>query len=404
MSDSKKKIAIIGGGASGMTAAITASRGNAIVTVFEINSVPGKKICATGNGKCNFTNDLLNVTRYRGGNTEFAKTAVSRFGVSETLKFFEEIGITPKKKGEYVYPNSEEAKSVQKALMLTMESLGVETVFEKVSEIKRTEKGFIVNNRVFDKVIIACGSPAGLKKDSGFNGYDLVKSLGHRVTPVFPALVQLRFTDKYSKTLSGVRHEGLITLFSDGKEMASDYGELLFTDYGISGIPTMQISRFAGECLEKKRDVKISIDLFKDLSEKELEAELKKRMSLNRTAEDCLTGLLNHKLNYVLLLKLNIDPEAHASKAFKKDSAEKLASLMKHLEFHITETNPFESAQVAAGGADLSEIDPETMQSKKVPGLYFAGEITDVDGPCGGYNLQWAWTSGYIAGDCAAKG
>ncbi|MBO7335713.1 MAG: NAD(P)/FAD-dependent oxidoreductase, partial [Lachnospiraceae bacterium] len=224
MSDLKKKIAIIGGGASGMTAAIAASRLNALVTVFEENSVQGKKICATGNGKCNFTNDALDVTRYRGGNADFMRSALSRFGVAETLKFFEEIGITPKKKGEYVYPNSEEARSVQKALILTMEELGVETVFEKVSDIKQKGNGFIVNDRVFDKVIIACGSPAGLKKDSGFNGYDLVKSLGHHVTPVFPALVQLRFNDRHSKTLSGVRLEGLIKLFADGKNVASDYG------------------------------------------------------------------------------------------------------------------------------------------------------------------------------------
>lgn len=404
----RKRIAIIGGGASGLMAAITAAEYGAEVTIYEAKERLGKKILATGNGKCNYTNLVQEDSCYRGVDASFSKAARDTFSVENTVEFFKRIGIEPKYRNGYVYPNSEQAASVADALVMEVRSKKVKVRQEQVYSVKGASELFLVKSEQgtaeYDKVVFCCGSPAGMKNPKEFSGYKMVEALGHHITPLIPALVQLRCKEKWFKTVSGVRTEGKISVMEQGKVIAEEKGELLFADYGLSGIPVFQVSRFAGEALNRGSEVTCVLDLLPGYSVKELEELLIKRQESlkNRTAEEVLIGLLNHKLNYILLKELNIDPVADSKKAYHPENLKKLASIYKGLTCQVTELNPFSNAQVCAGGVFTSEIVEETMESKLVPGLYFAGEMVDVDGTCGGYNLQWAWSSGYVAGMHAA--
>lgn len=402
-------IAIIGGGASGMMAALTAAAKGAEVTIYEAKERLGKKILATGNGKCNFTNLTQEDSCYRGTDAAFSKAARAAFSVEDTLEFFKAIGIEPKFRNGYVYPNSEQAASVADALSMELRARKVKIIREQVYSVKAYDGQFLVKSEKgqaeYDKVILCCGSPAGMKNPKEFNGYNIAEHLGHHITALIPALVQLRCKEKWFKTVSGVRTEGTVTVYENGNQIAKEKGELLFADYGLSGIPVFQVSRFAGEALNRGSKVTCKLDLLPGYTKPELEELLEKRYETlkNRTAEEMLTGLLNHKLNYILLKECNIDPVANSKTAYGAGDFKKLVSLYKGLTCQVTELNPFANAQVCAGGVDTSEIVPETLESKLVPGLYFAGELVDVDGTCGGYNLQWAWSSGYVAGLHAAN-
>ena len=406
----RTRIAIVGGGASGMMAAISAAEHGAEVWIYESKDRLGKKILATGNGKCNFTNLVQEDSCYRGKDSSFSKCIREAFTVEQTLDFFKKIGIEPKVKNGYVYPNSEQAASVADALVMELRAKRVKVVQEQVYSIKGEEGAFLVKSEnglnEFDKVILCCGSPAGMKNPKDFSGYSLAERFGHHITELIPALVQLRCKEKWFKTISGVRTEGVVTVYENGKEIATEKGELLFAEYGLSGIPVFQVSRFAGEALNRGSKVLCKIDLLPGYTKEELEKLLLNRFETlkNRTAEELLVGLHNHKVNYVLLKELGIDPVADSKKAYQKDDFSKFAALYKELSCQVTELNPFANAQVCAGGVDTSEIDNQTMESKLVKGLYFAGELVDVDGTCGGYNLQWAWSSGYVAGKYAAQG
>lgn len=405
----RTRIAIIGGGASGMMAAVSAAAKGAAVTVYEAKDRLGKKILATGNGKCNYTNLVQEDSCYRGTDAEFSKAVRHAFPVERTIDFFKSIGIEPKIRNGYVYPNSEQAASVADALAMDLRAKKVKQIMEQVYSVKELQGQFLVKSESgqeeYDKVILCCGSCAGMKNPKEFTGYQLAERLGHHITPLFPALVQLRCKEKWFKTVSGVRTEGVVTVLENGRKIAEEKGELLFAEYGLSGIPVFQVSRFAGEALQRKSKVSCRVDLLPGYTEEELEQLLLKRFDTlkNRTAEELLTGLMNHKINYILLKELNIDPVADSKKAYKKEDFHKLAKLYKGLQCQVTELNPFANAQVCAGGVDTKEIEPETLESKLVPGLYFAGELVDVDGTCGGYNLQWAWSSGFVAGLHAAQ-
>ena len=404
----RTRIAIIGGGASGMMAAITAASKGAEVTIYEPKERLGKKILATGNGKCNFTNLVQEDSCYRGTDASFSKAVREAFPVEKTLDFFKSIGIEPKVRNGYVYPNSEQAASVADALTMEIRTRRIPVLQEAVYSVKGGFGQFLVKSeqsqREYDKVLLCCGSCAGMKNTKEFNGYQLAERLGHHITPILPALVQLRCREKWFKTVSGVRTEGKITVLENGKKIAEEKGELLFADYGLSGIPVFQISRFAGEALQRGSKVSCVFDLLPGYSLEEVEEILKNRFKTlkNRTAEELLVGLLNHKLNYILLKELGIDPVMDSKKALKTSDFGRMAALYKGLSCQVAELNPFANAQVCAGGVDTSEIDAVTMESKLVKGLYFAGELVDVDGTCGGYNLQWAWSSGYVAGIHAA--
>lgn len=398
------KVIVIGGGASGLMAAIHAARGKNKVTIIEQKDKLGKKILATGNGKCNYTNYHQTIDCYRGNDIEGAMQVYQSFDVDQTVAFFKELGIYPKERNGYVYPNSGQAASVLDVLVLEAKRLGVTMVTnEKVESVKKIKNGFMVktsmNEYTSEHVIITCGGCASSKLGSDGSGYPIAKSLGHSIVKPLPALVQLKSNAKYLKTISGVRTEAEICLKANGKKLAQEKGEILFANYGISGIPVMQISRFASVALDEKRQVELVIDFLPEIRYQELLEDILGRLKYgkNRTAEELLIGLLNHKLIYILLKNVAIDPEMPSSKV-KQEQWKKLANQMKAYSMNIVDTNGFENAQTCTGGIPLSEVDLSTMESKAIKGLYFAGEILDVDGTCGGYNLQWAWSSGYVAG------
>ncbi len=383
-------VLIIGGGAAGMTAAIQASQSGAQVTVIEHKDRIGKKILSTGNGKCNFTNARMEAACYRSLDPAFPMEVINRFGVRETLDFFRSLGIYPRERSGYYYPASNQASSVLDVLRLALAEHNVNVICEEApAHIEKTSKGSFrirtaAHSYTADALILATGGRAAPKTGSDGSGYVLAKAFGHRIIRPLPALVQLKCAEPYFKQLAGIRTEANVELLADNSPVASDQGELQLTAYGISGIPVFQVSRYASEYLERGAKVTARLDLLPGISSGDL------RSYLEAHTPDRYIGLCNKNLMQ-LLWKLS------------GGSKEEFARLLKDFRVRVTGTNGFDSAQVTAGGVDVREIDPATMMSRLVDGLYFAGELMDVDGICGGYNLQWAWSSGAIAGRSAAS-
>ena len=265
--------------------------------------------------------------------------------------------------------------------------------------IRALEKGGASHVYHADAVILAAGSRAASKLGSDGSGYQLAQSLGHTVIPVVPALVQLRCKEGFYKALAGVRVQGKVSVYADGKWLASDTGELQLTDYGISGIPVFQVSRYAAKALHHKCKTTAELDFMPDFTEEQLKSFLAKRANTrpDKEMEMFFAGVFHKKLSGVLLKNAGIPTTKKAGELSEKE-LKRLVRVIKHFSTEIVKTNSFEQAQVCAGGVDTGEINPETMESRLVRGLYLAGEIIDVDGMCGGYNLQWAWSSGYLAG------
>ena len=412
-----KHVIVIGGGASGMMAAITAAKNGARVTIIEHNDRVGKKILSTGNGKCNFTNVHQEPIFYNSDNVGFPWKVLEHYTSAQTIAFFTGLGIYSKNRNGCLYPYSDQAGAVLDVLRLEIEQRGIEVCYNcHVTEIKKTAKGFQITakckssekkkNECYNcqAVILATGSKAAPFTGSDGSGYALAKAFGHSVMPVLPALVQLRCKGDFFKSISGVRIQGKVTIVADKSVEASDTGEIQLTDYGISGIPVFQVSRFAARALYEKKQVKAILDFMPDFTTERLELFLEKRIAAcpKRSMEHFFTGLFHKKVALLLLKTARIRNEARAEELTDKEK-KMLVGLIKTWETQIEKTNPFEQAQVCAGGVNTEEINPETMESLLVPGIYFAGELMDVDGMCGGYNLQWAWTSGYLAGKGAAN-
>ncbi len=402
------KIGIIGGGAAGMMAAITAAGQGADVTVLERNDRVGKKILMTGNGKCNLGNTNLNMEMYYGSDKKWMEEALQHFGTEETVRFFQGLGLLVKNKNGYLYPASEQAAVVLDVLRNEMKTLGIELICEcKINQIKKQKDGILVSdgtrNFMFDKVILACGSKAAPKTGSDGSGYKLAKQLGHSLIPTVPALVQIRCDEEYLKAVAGVRAEGKVQVWNDGKCVAEEVGEIQFTDYGISGIPIFQISRVVNYILREQDRVEVEINLLPEFDKTSYELLIAGRKLLQggRTVEEFFTGILNKKLMNLFIKLAGLKPNTLMEEA-DGDRVEQVYRLCRQWKLHVTGSNPYDNAQVCAGGVDVSEV-TEKMESKKVPGVYFAGELLDVDGKCGGYNLQWAWCSGYLAGMAATE-
>jgi predicted Rossmann fold flavoprotein len=254
------------------------------------------------------------------------------------------------------------------------------------------------------KLILAAGGCASPQLGSDGSGYKLAKLIGHSIIKPLPALVQLKSTDKYCKTISGVRTTAEVTAFTENKQIAKEEGEILFTDYGISGIPIMQISRFVAKALDGGARIYLMLDFLPDLSKEQLKIMLHQRLRQNpdKSLEEMMVGFLNHKLSYTIIMQAKLDPYK-ISKAITVEEVDVLTYQMKCFRMLISDTNSFENAQVCAGGVDTIQIDENTMESKLSKNLFLVGELVDVDGTCGGYNLQWAWSSGYLAGSVAGK-
>ena len=403
-----RHVAVIGGGAAGMMAAITSAREGARVTILEHKERIGKKILSTGNGRCNFTNTYQTPACYRSDNRDFAWNIIQKFNVEKTISFFKELGIYPKDRNGYLYPYSDQAAAILEVLQIEVAKLDICVMTEiNVLDIQPVKKEIRITTDkktiTADSVILACGSKAAPVTGSDGSGYQLAKLFGHRIVPVLPALVQLRCAEKFYKSISGVRVQGTVEIYADDIFLASDTGEIQLTNYGISGIPVFQVSRYAAKALYKKQSVTAILNFMPDMNKEEFLLFLQERITLcpYKTLDEFFTGVFPKKL-CELWIRLSRLPKEMRVSDLSGEQLEKLVLLIQHLRTHITETNSFEQAQICCGGVDTTEINPDTLESNYVPGIYFAGELLDVDGICGGYNLQWAWSSGFVAGKEAA--
>lgn len=404
------KIGVIGGGAAGMTAAIAAAGCGAETVILERNDRVGKKLLATGNGRCNLSNLSFSASCYHSEDPVRAFALASRFPPQRTVRFFEGLGVRLKEKDGALYPACGQAGAVLDALRYELDARGVtvrcgETVSRIVPE---KAGGFRVETqagvRRFDRVIVTCGGMAAPKTGSDGSGLRMLEALGLRTVPQVPALVQLRCRGGFFRGLAGIRCDAAVTLQTDGVEAASERGEVQMTDYGISGIPVFQLSRHAAYALRDGKRVTARLDLLPDLPRERVPQWVGARCAQlrRRTAEAFVSGTVHKKWGLFFLKEAGIRPQ-DAAEATDRAKWEALFLRMKAFPVTVEDTNSFENAQVCAGGVALGEV-TDRLEAAAVPGLYLAGEILDVDGRCGGYNLQWAWASGTLAGEaCAGK-
>ena len=481
----KTTVAVIGGGAAGMMAAIEAARAGAIVTLIEKNPQLGKKLATTGNGRCNYTNlDMSDRIggKFRGFHPEFAEAALDVLPPEAVLDWFRAIGVEPRFRGSYVYPNSDQASAVVDALREELHRLSVKVHYNaEVKSVQRIDTdtefstakasvpwkaasasemrekmdaGYFMiqcTDAVVkaDRVILAAGSKAAPKTGSNGDGYFIARKLGHTIVPYVPALCGIRCAGDAFRVLAGIRTEAALELSVDGRCVDREVGELQLVDYGISGIPVFQLSRYAAYALQEGKKAAVYINFLPGFTEagaavrnskrassasgittievsaaknaqnartevscrvakaedpKDLAVQLYRQRQerlAGRKMESFFTGLLHQKLGQLLLRMASVRPELPVSELSEKQ-LRSLASLSVRFKAECVEMNGFLQAQVVAGGVDTTEVDPCTMASRLVPGLYFAGEVLDIDGICGGYNLQWAWASGFVAGRHAA--
>lgn len=421
-------IGIVGGGAAGMTAALFAARQGAEVTLLEGNDRLGKKLLSTGNGKCNLSNRLMGPEHYYTSEPERLGRFLEQFGVKDTMKFFGGLGLLIKEKNGYFYPLSEQAASVLDVLRFRVEReprirVKYQCQVEEIRllprrgsvAVKGRNPGGQENGGIrlragdesffFDRVILACGGKAAPRTGSDGSGYRLARQLGHELTPVVPALVQLRCREEWLKAVAGVRAEAELTLRLESGKIQKERGELQLTDYGISGIPVFQLSRQAAYILREQKEPEIKIDFLPDYPRKGFGERMLKARALGGqevTAEEYFAGTLNKKLMTQLMKMAGIRPSEPIRQTDRRKII-RVYELCRELPVWVNGVQSFENAQVCAGGVPLEEV-TDRLESRKASGVYFAGELLDVDGRCGGYNLQWAWCSGYLTGTCAAGG
>ena len=394
-------VAIIGGGASGMAAALAAAENkNNQVILLERQARVGRKLQATGNGRCNLSNIYAENRGYHGQNPDFVRNAISAFSPSDTLKWFASLGLfTVTEDSGKVYPYSDQANSVVDVLRLSLvkENITLKLGYE-VTKVQKTETGFQITNGeeaiACDKLIVACGGLAGSKLGGTMSGYKLLAKLGHRSTKLRPSLVQIKSAWPELPSLKGVRTNCHIEILHNGEIYAQSIGELQLTEHGISGPVVFEISRDVCAAPGKWT---AKLDFLPDVPMERLEAELQRRRETNLPMEELLTGILHNRLGRVLTKTAGIKGKQMASQISNAELREVLQAV-KALELTLTEPLGMDSAQVTAGGVLTDGFDPDTMESKLIPGLYACGEVLDIDGDCGGYNLQWAWSSGRCAG------
>ena len=404
----KTEIAVIGGGASGLMAAITAKKSGKEVIILERKDRILKKVLITGNGRCNITNVNASISNYFGKNISSVENILNRFTPQDTMDFFNELGIVCNEENRgKVYPLSGQASSVVDALRFEAEKLGIK--IETEFYVRKIEKdGF--KFRIYSedrkkieagRVIIAAGGQSYPELGSNGSGFELAKELGHSVTKLSPSIVQLK-TEKYQvKGLQGIKTDVAVTAYGDNKKICTYNGELLFTDYGISGNVVFNISFV----MPLYKNVEFEIDFMEKFDYNELYEILKerKRILSHLTMENYFNGMINKKLGQFLSKVSGIEKLSKPVKDLNDSDIRKLCTVLKKYRVKILETTGFKNAQVTAGGVLLDEVNTETLESKIVKGLYFSGEVLDVYGECGGFNLQWAWASGHIAGENAAK-
>ncbi len=394
---------VIGGCAAGMVAAINAKRKNPKLNIAIIEKLPrlGKKILATGNGRCNLTN--LNATSADYCNPSFVKKVFAEFPPEKVVSFFESLGLLTYSDSEgRVYPRSNMAASVLDALRFEIEGLGADVICDTaVTDISKTKSGFIVNGSIeCRRILIATGGKASPSQGSDGSGYTLAKSLGHTVTPLYPALVPLTVNGNV-KALKGVRARNVKLTLKNSREIKTTFGELLFTDNGISGIAAMELAAEAEKSLNSVKGKSFTvIDFLPDMEEKELVDYLLKVKNIKGycSMDMFFAGVLPKAVGIEICKATNLYKQDKTVSRLSRDEIALLAKKAKNFELEISGTKGFANAQVTSGGVAVGEINPVTMESKLCKGLFFAGELIDVDAGCGGYNLQWAFASGLLAG------
>ncbi|MBO5414902.1 MAG: aminoacetone oxidase family FAD-binding enzyme [Bacilli bacterium] len=401
-----KKIVIVGGGASGLVTAIYAKNENNEVIVLEKNDICGKKILATGNGRCNYYNDNQDITNYYSKNIECLKEIITKDNLEKVNNLFTKLGIIPKIKNGYYYPLSNQASSIRNILENKVKELGIKIITNfNVEKIEKENNKFIISSLdkkiEADKVVIATGSFASIKNESEVIGYKILKEFNHKIEKVLPTLVQLKGNETYFKDWNGVRSDVTLKLFEDDNFIKEESGEIQLTDYGISGICTFNISGYVSRGLNNNKNEIVQIDFLPTIGNNRLELlnflEERNNKLNSYNIVDLFEGILNNKLIKTILKVSNID-SGKTYDELTTEEKETLSSNIKEFKIKITGTNDFSKAQTCTGGLILDEINLNTMESKLVKDLYIVGELIDVDGVCGGYNLTFAWLSGILAG------
>lgn len=407
----RHQIIIVGGGASGIIAALTARNLGSDVAILEGNNRIGKKLLTTGNGRCNISNRDICIDRYHSENPYFFKSVLNSFSLADTTGFFQELGLplVTLEEGK-MYPMSLQASSVIDILKASLEEKQIPVYLDtKVTDIKKINNYFRLhtntcNDYECEKLILCCGGKSAPSTGSDGSGFSLSKKLGHSIIEPIPALVQLKLNYSKLKALSGVKFDGAAEIYINDKLTKKEFGEILFTDYGISGPPILQLSREASYALSKGKKVSLKVDMMHSLDVEQLKDFLENHWGVfgYRSVHDSFIGIINKKIIPVLLKEGGVENIHKPCWELTWNEKEKIYSLLKKWGFEVIGTNGFNSSQVTAGGVNTLEVDPNTLESKLVSNLYFSGEILDVDGDCGGFNLQWAWASGVIAARSAS--
>ena len=406
-------LAIIGGGASGMAAAIAAKRAFSAlnVTIYERNPRVGKKLLATGNGQCNILNRFAEVSRYHGEDPAFIDNIFGQLGFKGLCYFWNSLGIEIiEKENGKCYPRSLQAASVLDALRLECDRLGVNTVCEaEITAIKKEKNGFSLKTKEgffrADRVIMAAGNLASQKLGGTDSGIKLLETLGHKSNKLLPSIVQLKTDTTFTKAISGIKFEGVARLYGrKNTPVREEEGEILFTDYGVSGPAILNLSGAASRMLQKGTKPMLLLDLLPEMKETELLSLLirRRKQLSSMPLEHFLSGILNKRLGQTALKVEGIGPLSRRAETLSNDELQSLCRRLKSWDLTVTDTNGMVNAQVTAGGVLTKDFDPFTLCSRLVPGLYACGEVLDIDGDCGGFNLQWAWASGLTAGQNAA--
>ena len=396
-----KEVVIIGGGASGLTAAITAARNGKDVTLIERNNKCGKKILITGNGRCNFWNTDEDISHYHSSNPNLLKEFITDERKNSILKFFDSLGLTYKTKNGYYYPFSNQAFTVENALLLECKKLNIKIINDITVEKIIKKECFIINpgqeNIKAKNIIMATGSKASPKTGSDGLGYELAKSLGHNIITPLPSLVQLKGNEIYFKNWSGIRTDVKASLLINNNYIKSETGEIQLTNYGLSGICIFNLSGEATKALNQNKNVIISINLLPLTNNPKTLLQTLNKNSYHKTISELLEGILHYKLVDIVLKKAGLKRDLLLN-TLTDNELNNLIKTLTDFQIKILDTHTLDHAQVCSGGIPLTEINSKTLESLKVKNLYFTGEIIDIDGDCGGYNLGWAWMSGIIAG------
>jgi predicted Rossmann fold flavoprotein len=387
----QQKIAIIGAGASALISSYILIKRGFDVTIFEKNSKIGRKLLTTGNGRCNITNEDIKLENFHSNNTNFLKPILEQFSYKKCKELFSEIGIEfIKGQKTRVYPMSLTASSVVDILSDEIRNLGVKIKLDcEVKKVENKNNKYLVNGELFDKLVIASGSKAMPKFGSSEFGYELAKEFGHTIIEPFASLVQLVSSEKNLDIITGVKVDGVANNIK---------GDILFTKYGLSGNSILDLSREISYKLQYEKSVKVVVDTMPHMQRNKIVDILQKRSKTHphRDLILFLDGLINKKLAKYIILKSNLAKHIKNAGALNRKDIMNIVHNIKNLQFNIIDTKGFETCEVCAGGVNVDEINNQTFESKRQKGLYFIGEVLDVDGDCGGYNLHFAWASGYI--------